>query len=77
MNKLDGKKTYMMLAGVLVSATAGYAAQHGVDLGPITPTMTDVLVGLFTMGAAWARSVAKPRVFVVDTQDAPSDGPKV
>ena len=55
---MDGKKTYSFLAGVCVSAAAGYAIRHGVDLGPITPDLTDVLVALFSAGAAWARSVA-------------------
>lgn len=76
MNKLDGKKTYLMLAGVAVSVAASVAAKHGVDLGPFQSDITDVLAVLFTMGAAWARSVAKPGVTVTDTQDKPSNGPK-
>lgn len=76
MSKLQGKKTYLMLAGVAVSVGVSVAARHGVDLGPFQADLTDVLAVLFTMGAAWARSVAKPGVTVTDTQDAPSDGPK-
>lgn len=72
----DGKKTYSFLAGVVVSAVAGAASRRGVDLGPFTPDLTDALVVLFSMGAAWARSVAKPSVTVTDTQNQPSDGPK-
>lgn len=72
---LQGKKTYLMLAGVTVSLAAGYAARHGVDLGPVQSDLTDLLTALFIAGAAWARSVAKPGVTVTDTQDKPSDGP--
>ena len=73
---LDGKKTYTFLAGIAVSAAASAAARHGFDLGPLAPDLTDALVALFTLGAAWARSVAKPGVTVTDTQSAPSNGPK-
>jgi hypothetical protein len=69
---MDGKKTYSFLAGVVVSAAAGYATRHGVDLGPITPDLTDVLVALFSAGAVWARSVVKTQpapVPVVDKQN--------
>lgn len=66
---MDGKKTYSFIAGILISAAAGYATRHGVDLGPITPDLTDVLVAILGAGAAWARSVAKLPPVVVPVQD--------
>ena len=55
---MKGKKTYAALAGVAVSIVVGIAARHGVDLGPVTPDLTDALALLFSCVAAWARSVA-------------------
>lgn len=56
---MDGKKTYTAIAGVVVAASAGIAARHGIDLGPLSPELTDALVMVFAAVAAWARSKAK------------------
>jgi uncharacterized membrane protein (DUF441 family) len=55
---VKGKRTYIALAGVLVSVAISVAARHGLDLGPYQQDLTDGLVLLFTMAAGYFRSVA-------------------
>lgn len=55
---MKGKRTYIALAGVLVSVAISVAARHGLDLGPYQQDLTDGLVLLFTMAAGYFRSVA-------------------
>ena len=55
---MKGKRTYLALAGVVVSVVISVAARHGLDLGPYQQDLTDGLVLLFTMAAGYFRSVA-------------------
>lgn len=55
---MKGKRTYIALAGVLVSVAISVATRHGLDLGPYQQDLTDGLVLLFTMAAGYFRSVA-------------------
>jgi len=56
---LEGKKTYASLAAAAVAWGVSVALRHGVDLGPISAELTEVVTfGLLAL-AAWARSKAK------------------
>lgn len=56
---MQGKRTYLALAGVLVSFAMSFAARHGLDLGPYQQDLTDALVVVFTIAAGYFRSIAQ------------------
>jgi hypothetical protein len=56
--KMQGKKTYAALAAAGVSLIAAYAQRKGVDLGPISGELVEIVAFLMLGVAAWARSVA-------------------
>lgn len=70
---MQGKKTYTAIAGVVVAAGAGIAARHGIDIGPVSPDLTDALVVVFAAVAAWARSKAR----LTPVKDMQDDKPVV
>ena len=55
---MKGRRTYLALAGVATSMLVGVAARHGLDLGPVQQDLADALVLLFTVAAAYFRSLA-------------------
>ena len=73
---LQGKRTYLFLAGVAVSLATGFMSRKGIDLGLDANDVNDIsnaLALLMAGGAAWARSQAK--LPVLDEQDVPKARP--
>lgn len=55
---MKGKRTYASLAAVVASVAIGFAARHGVDLGPMKDELADALVVAFAGLAAYFRARA-------------------
>jgi len=55
---LKGKRTYTALAAAGVAWAASVAIKHGIDLGPVSDSLTDLLTFVLLGVAAWARSAA-------------------
>ncbi len=56
---MKGKRTYAALAGVVVTVAVGYAARHGIDLGPLRGELVDAVIILLAGAAAYFRSQAQ------------------